>query len=570
MNLRTRILGIVFVVILGLASVNFAFLYFTAKGTGEQTIGELGKIQVEAMKKQFDTGTYESWLKDPKQNDTYEKLRNTLNEMREHNGALYVYTMHFKNNESYIMIDGQPIGKEASPIWEKCEGNAAEVKKLQQGEWVYTPIMNDEKYGKYMSVIVPLKDEKGQVYGALGMDIQASVVDTIMQNLLKDRMVEHALINIGIVVIAFACLFYFINRGLKPLHVLKEETKRIAEGDLRELQISSRKKDEIGQMVRSFEHMMDHLRGLLQGVQKATHSVTQTSKMLLSSTHVMKEQNQTMLLSSQEITNSNAQTVSSMEQVSNAMHSFEEEIRGVEHAVDDMQSISQAMAQAGEEGQEMLHNTVMQGKEMKETFYQFQDTVNSLLTQVSHTGEFLYTIEDIAAQTNMLSLNAAIEAARAGESGRGFAIVADEVKLLAERTSEQTKHIRQLIYKMQQEASGTTEQLSQALQQYDAQFSQVSVVAEQMKALQYISNELNQSLQHVIGKMETMKQQQNVIHTEVLAVTAASEETSESTEEVNVTIEEVAKHMDVFIQEVQEMASQIHELSEQTKRFTLS
>lgn len=570
MNLRTRILGIVFVVILGLASVNFAFLYYTAKGTGEQTIGELGKIQVEAMKKQFDTGTYESWLKDPKQNDTYEKLRNTLNEMREHNGALYAYTMHFKKNEAYIMIDGQPSDKEASPIWEKCEGNAAEVEKLQQGEWVYTPIINDEKYGKYMSVMVPLKDEKGQVYGALGMDIQASVVDTIMQNLLKDRMIELALINIGIVAVASACLFYFINRGLKPLHVLKEETKRIAEGDLRELQISSRKKDEIGQMIRSFEYMMDHLRGLLQGVQKATHSVTQTSKMLLSSTHVMKEQNQTMLLSSQEITNSNAQTVSSMEQVSNAMHSFEEEIRGVEHAVDDMQSISQAMAQAGEEGQEMLHNTVMQGKEMKETFYQFQDTVNSLLTQVSHTGEFLYTIEDIAAQTNMLSLNAAIEAARAGESGRGFVIVADEVKVLAERTAEQTKHIRQLIYKMQQEASGTTEQLSRALQQYDAQFSQVSVVAEQMKALQYISNELNQSLQHVIGKMETMKQQQNVIHTEVLAVTAASEETAESTEEVNVTIEEVAKQMDVFIQEVQEMASQIHELSEQTKRFTLS
>ncbi|WP_429757376.1 methyl-accepting chemotaxis protein [Bacillus sp. S10(2024)] len=383
-------------------------------------------------------------------------------------------------------------------------------------------------------------------------------------------MVKLALINIGVVVAAFVCLFYFIYRGLKPLHTLKEETKRIAEGDLRELRISSRKKDEIGHMIGSFGYMMENLRGILHGVQKATHSVTQTSEMLLSSTHVMKEQNQTILLSSQEITNSNAQTVSSMEQVSSAMHSFEEEIHGVEHAVGDMKSISQAMAQAGEEGQGMLQNTVMQGKEMKETFYQFEDTVNSLLTQVSHTGEILYTIEDIAAQTNMLSLNAAIEAARAGESGRGFAVVAEEVKLLADRTAEQTGHIRQLISKMQQEASGTTEQLSQALQQYDAQFNQVSVVAEQMTALQYISNELNQSLQHVIEKMETMKQQQGVIHTEVLSVTAASEETAEATEEVSVTIEEVAQHMNVFTQEVQEMAAQIHELSEQTKRFTLS
>ncbi|PGZ97988.1 hypothetical protein COE51_12825 [Bacillus pseudomycoides] len=570
MNLRTRILGIVFVVILGLAGINFVFLYFTAKGTGEQTIGELGKIQVEAMKKQFDKDTYELWLKDPQKDDTYEKLRTTLNEMREHNGALYVYTMHFKKNEAYIMIDGQPSSKEASPIWEKSESSTTEVKKLQQGEWVYSPIINDEKYGKYMSVMVPLQDEKGHVYGALGMDIKASVVDTIMHNLLADKMVKLALINVGIVAFALVCVFYFIYRGLKPLHTLKEETKRIAEGDLRELRISSHKKDEIGHMIRSFGYMLENLRGILQGVQKATHSVTQTSETLLSSTYMIKEQNHTILLSSQEITNSNTQTVSSMEQVSNAMHSFEEEIRGVEHAVGDMQSISQAMAQAGEEGQEMLHNTVMQGQEMKETFYQFEDTVKSLLTQVNHTGEILYTIEDIAVQTNMLSLNAAIEAARAGESGRGFAVVAEEVKLLADRTAEQTGHIRQLIYKMQQEASGTTAQLSQALQQYDAQFNQVSVVAEQMKALQYISNELNQSLQQVIRKMETMKQQQGVIHTEVLSVTAASEETAEATEEVNVTIEEVVKHMDVFTQEVQEMASKVHELSEQTKRFTLS
>ena len=76
MSLRARILGIVSVVIVVLVSVNFLFLYLTAKGTGEQTIGELGKVQIEAMKNQFDRDAYELWLKDPKKNDTYEKLRN--------------------------------------------------------------------------------------------------------------------------------------------------------------------------------------------------------------------------------------------------------------------------------------------------------------------------------------------------------------------------------------------------------------------------------------------------------------------------------------------------------------
>ncbi|MFD3450457.1 methyl-accepting chemotaxis protein [Microbacteriaceae bacterium 4G12] len=570
MSLRTRILGIVFAAILGLVSVNVLFLYLTAKGTGEQTIGELGKTQVEAMIKQFDKETYEQWLKDPKENEVYWNLRKSLNEMREHNGALYVYTMQFKEDQEYIMIDGLAKSDEASPIWTKSEEDTSEVKKMEKGEWLSTPIINNKEDGKYMTVMVPLKNEKGQVYGALGMDIKASVVDTIMHNLLTDRMVKLVLTNVGIVAVAFVCLFYFIYRSLKPLHILKEETERIAEGDLRELRISSRTKDEIGHMIRSFSYMIENLRKLLQGVQKATHSVTQTSKTLLSSTHVMQEQNHTILLSSQEITNSNLQTASSMEQVSNAIHSFEEEIHGVEHAVDDMQSISQVMAKAGEEGQEMLHSTVIQGKEMKTTFYQFQDTVNSLLTHVSHTEEILYTIEDIAAQTNMLSLNAAIEAARAGESGKGFAVVAKEVKLLANRTAEQTQHIRQLIYNMQQEASGTTNQLSQALQQYDLQFNQVSVVADQMNELQHISNELNQSLQHVICKIETMKQQQGVIHTEVLSVMDTSKETAQATEEVSITVEKTAEQMNVFIQEVQEMAAQIHELSEQTKRFILS
>lgn len=352
---------------------------------------------------------------------------------------------------------------------------------------------------------------------------------------------------VQVVVAGFGFLVISVNsfltfRGItKPLATLKEAVEEAAKGNLCVSNDIS-PSNEIGAVAASFSCLLEELRGVMAGMMTTSSLLSMTAEDLsLSSEHVSTSC-QDLQVQAESVASSGEEMATTSGEISH-----------------NCSLAAGSVAQANEMallGAQNVESTISEMEKISARVYEASQTVEKLGSRSDQIGEIINTIEDIADQTNLLALNAAIEAARAGEQGRGFAVVADEVRALAERTTRATREIGNMIKSIQKETRDAVVSMQEGVRQVEAG-----------------SHEAKNSG----GSLESIVSRINEVTMQVNQIAVASEQQSATTCQISENVNQITDGIGQTAQGAKESASaasQLASLAEDMQRivgkFTLS
>lgn len=312
----------------------------------------------------------------------------------------------------------------------------------------------------------------------------------------------------GMVVIIMTVTYFLLrNIVLKPLARMSEISKDIAkgEGDLTK-RVPCEGNDEIAHMGGYFNEFIEKLQQMIKKVAHVTDKVASAS-VELSAT-------------AEEISKGTDTLTSRASQTAAAVEEMNATVGQVAQNSGKAASLAQDTVKTAQDGGTVVSSTISGMQQLSDAVTNSATIISELGKSSDQIGEIVRTIEDIADQTNLLALNAAIEAARAGEQGRGFAVVADEVRKLAERTTKATKEIGDMIRQIQHDTRGAVDSMQQGTQKVTAGVDLVNKTGEA----------LSQIVRMVSESADMIRQ-----------IAVASEEQSVATQQIASDIEQVAK-----------------------------
>ena len=408
-------------------------------------------------------------------------------------------------------------------------------------------------------------------YSYLGVDKYA-VYDTnelvnwkIIATINKSELLEDTnsiknlvVISIGVVFILAVFIALLISNSIASnARKLQTAFRRAAGGDL-QVRTEIKTKDELGILSKDFNEMISNIGALIRSLKSSSEVIMNASEAINAMSNQSSSAVNEVALTVNQVAEGSQEQAQDIGLSVDSMDNLALNIDDIESLAAKVESMSKDTNILSESGLKFMELLMIKTQEGNMQTENVSSVVMDMNKSSEEIGLITDTINSIADQTNLLALNAAIEAARAGEAGRGFTVVAEEIRKLAEQSSIATKQIQDLITKIKNKSSLAVAAISETKVAVSAQSESVN---ESMKIFKNISESIKTLLDEITGiksAIDETKQKKDDIIIKMQNISAVAEESSASTEEVSAAIEEVSATIAEFIN----AASKLKELSD--------
>ncbi|QUM87685.1 methyl-accepting chemotaxis protein [Moritella sp. 36] len=365
-----------------------------------------------------------------------------------------------------------------------------------------------------------------------------ALIDTSLESSDRSRN-KGILLGVGVIILVLAVCYWLTVSITGSIRKVSDSLKEIAQGDGDlTIRIDYTNKDEIGDLVHWFNQFLNKLHGSISETIQSIDSLSQVSTQLATSSCTSKSRIQ--------------EQSKSIDQVSRSMNEMFDTVRHIADYASNASLEANSANKEAETGTVVVEKTIEAIHDLANEVKTASKVIDELDSHTSNVGVILDTIRGIADQTNLLALNAAIEAARAGEQGRGFAVVADEVRTLASRTQDSTQEIQQVLEELQRASRGAVEAMQRGMSKAEMGVEQSSSASDSLSSISGKVDAINVVNEQIASATEEQAQTSKLINGYIDETHAIATQVSQDT----VVLDDITRAIEVATQHLRQATNQ--------------